>query len=296
MMEERPFANEHACRLRDPGAFQEGSFKRMGRTSNGKRYDVIMGRLKGETALTEQAFRYPRKIWAVSEARKHCKEHDGKLFEPATEGSEMPEFGEVGLGDREVRFTAEHEIRFEQREDGVQRLSGYPAVFNRLSVPLFGFREIIRPGAFTKSLKNPDVRALWNHDTRLVLGRVKNQTLTLFEDEKGLGFSNIVPNTSWARDTVETIRRGDVDQMSFAFRVRKGGDRWTKPHGEDKDALRELLDVELFEVSPVTFPAYPQTTVSVRDFVQAMIAEETGYCGPDPGLLKKHLTLVELEV
>ena len=80
----KPFPNEHACRLRNPGDFKPGSFRSMTRTSNGKKYRVIMGRLKGETTLTEQSYRYKKKIWTEDSARKHCKAHKGSRFEPAT--------------------------------------------------------------------------------------------------------------------------------------------------------------------------------------------------------------------
>ena len=84
--EEKPYPNEHACRLRDPKDFQEGSFRRMKREHEGKEYSVIMGRLKGEDSLTDQAFRYKKDVWEVSEARAHCKDHKGS-FEPAGESS-----------------------------------------------------------------------------------------------------------------------------------------------------------------------------------------------------------------
>jgi len=81
-MELKPYPNEHACRLRDPGDFQDGSFRRMTRTSDGKKYFVIMGRLDGEDTLTEQAYRYNKEVWEASEAKGHCKDHDG-TFEAA---------------------------------------------------------------------------------------------------------------------------------------------------------------------------------------------------------------------
>ena len=209
----------------------------------------------------------------------------------------MKEF-EIRIGEHEIRLTDDHEIRLEEREDGVVRLTGYAALFNRLSVPLGGFREVIRSGAFAKGIKNPDIRALWNHESGKVLGRQKNGSLQVWEDDKGLGFRVAIPNTTWGRDATETIRRGDVDQMSFGFRVPKGGDRWTEPDGENKDALRELVDVELVEVSPVSFPAYPQTTVTLRDLVLSMAAtEEKGpHGGPEIALLRKRLTTTAAEV
>lgn len=82
--EAKPYPNEHACRLRDPGDFEEGSFRRITRTSGGKKYAIIMGRLKGEDTLTEQAYRYKKEVWSEDEARAHCGEHDGR-FEPASD-------------------------------------------------------------------------------------------------------------------------------------------------------------------------------------------------------------------
>lgn len=138
------------------------------------------------------------------------------------------------------------------------RIVGYAAVFNTYSEPLGSFREIIRPGAFRNALE-ADVRALWNHDPNYVLGRTKNGTLKLAEDERGLAVEIEPPGTTWAHDALESIRRGDVDQMSFGFRAVR--ERWLADRGGQ---VRELLEVELFDVSPVTFPAYQETTVQVR--------------------------------
>lgn len=82
----KPFPNEHACRLKDPGAFQPDSFRRTTRDHNGKTYSVIMGRLKGDDTMTEQAFRYPKDTWTADAARSHCSSHDGARFEPASDG------------------------------------------------------------------------------------------------------------------------------------------------------------------------------------------------------------------
>lgn len=80
---ERPYPNEHACRLRPPEDFQKGSFRRVKRKHNGKEYSIIMGKLKGKDTMTEQAYRYPKDVWSEEEARKHCEDHKGNLFEPA---------------------------------------------------------------------------------------------------------------------------------------------------------------------------------------------------------------------
>lgn len=92
--EGKPFPNEHACRLRDPGDFDEDSFRRMTRTSDGKKYFVIMGKLEGEDTMTEQAYRYDKEVWEKDDAETHCGEHDGS-FEAAT-GSSALDAGKLG--------------------------------------------------------------------------------------------------------------------------------------------------------------------------------------------------------
>ena len=149
------------------------------------------------------------------------------------------------------------ELRVEGKEK--RKITGYASVFNQWSEDLGGFREIVRPGAFKKTIKEADVRALFNHDPNYVLGRNKAGTLQLEEDDKGLKIDIDPPDTQWARDLTTSIERGDIDQMSFGFRTVK--DSWGE---EDDKNTRELLEVELFDVSPVTYPAYPTTVVGVR--------------------------------
>ncbi|MBC7107023.1 MAG: HK97 family phage prohead protease, partial [Firmicutes bacterium] len=166
-----------------------------------------------------------------------------------------------GLGlEIERRTVPFVEVRLEVPDGGGQPvIRGYAAVFDSPSEHLGSFREIIRRGAFARSIKEGDVRALWNHDSNYVLGRTKNGTLKLKEDIHGLAVEILPPDTQFARDFVESIRRGDVDQMSFGFRAVR--DNWYTSDGE---TLRELVDVELYDVSPTAFPAYPQTSVTVR--------------------------------
>lgn len=139
-------------------------------------------------------------------------------------------------------------------------IEGYAAVFNSLSVVIYSmFRERIAPGAFAATLGD-DIRALWNHNTDFPLGRTKNNTLRLVEDDAGLKVAIEPPATQLARDFVTSIERGDVDQMSFAFNALD--ETWDEL--EDGTVVRTLLKVRLFEVSPVTFPAYQATSVGVR--------------------------------
>lgn len=156
------------------------------------------------------------------------------------------------------------ELRVQDNGDKPAKITGYAAVFNSLSEPLSDwwagtFREMIRPGAFKNAIERDDVRALWNHDPNYVLGRNKSGTLSLSEDDVGLKIEITPPDAQWARDLMESMRRGDVDQMSFGFRVVT--DAWRMQDGED---IRELLDVELFDVSVVTYPAYTETSAAVR--------------------------------
>ncbi len=144
-------------------------------------------------------------------------------------------------------------------EDG-GRLVGYPAVFGQLSEQLGYFREKIRPGAFAKTIQEADVRALWNHDANYVLGRTSNGTLKLTEDEHGLRAEIEPPDTTWANDLRASIKRGDIDKLSFGFEAVR--DEWNDDRTE-----RELVEVRLYDVSPVTFPAYPQTEVSLRNLL-----------------------------
>lgn len=150
--------------------------------------------------------------------------------------------------------------QFELRKDeitGNQKLVGYAAVFDQLSEDLGGFREKIQRGAFAKTL-GLDVRALVDHESSKVLGRTKNKTLLLEEDSHGLKATINPPDTQMARDTVMLVEGGYVDQMSFGFRTIS--DKWESKDGED---IRTLTEVELFDVSIVTYPAYTGTDIKV---------------------------------
>lgn len=169
---------------------------------------------------------------------------------------------------REVRTVVTGEIRALTGEGQTGRtLTGYAAVFNALSEDLGGFVEQIAPGAFKKTLQEADVRALWNHSPDVVLGRTKSGTLRLVEDQVGLRFELDLPNTQAANDLIELVNRGDVNQMSFAFRTVK--DAWA-PAAANEMPVRTLQEVALLDVSPVTYPAYPQTSAAVRAMVEQL--------------------------
>jgi Escherichia/Staphylococcus phage prohead protease len=150
-------------------------------------------------------------------------------------------------------------------EDGAEQahIIGHAAVFNEWTT-IWDFQELILPGAFARAIEEKDdVRALWNHDPNYVLGRSASGTLALAEDETGLAVDITPPDTQWARDNLVTMRRGDVSQMSFGFVVGKANSDWRT--NEDGVWERTIKTVdELWDVSPVTFPAYPSTDAQVR--------------------------------
>ncbi len=156
-------------------------------------------------------------------------------------------------------------LRFEKRAgDDPPTLRGHAAVFNKVTELWPGVREIIAPGAFARALRErQDVKALVNHDAGKLLGRTKVGTLELNEDKIGLRSIIFPPNTTVAADTMELVQRGDLDQMSFGFRVPEDGDTITELQGGE--LLRTLVDVDLVDVSVVTFPQYPEASVSVRE-------------------------------
>ena len=150
---------------------------------------------------------------------------------------------------------------FETREDDGNRIiEGYFSVFNSIYEIAPGMTESVAPGAFSRSLAN-DVRALTNHDTTLVLGRVKAGTLELREDAHGLwGDITINPNDGDALNLYERVKRGDVDQCSFGFEIVSE----ETEHRDDGSMHWTITDVNLFEVSACTFPAYEATNISAR--------------------------------
>lgn len=154
-----------------------------------------------------------------------------------------------------------------------RKIRGTAIVFNSLSVDLGGFREVIKPEAIDRTLREGlDVRALVDHDSAKIIGRTKAGTLALRKSRKGLEIVVDPPNTSYARDLVESVERGDISGMSFGFRVLT--DEWRM---EDGEAVRDVLDMVVSEVSVVGFPAYPATDVSVAQrSLQQFRSEQRG--------------------
>lgn len=158
-------------------------------------------------------------------------------------------------------------VEFEKRDDGVDEnvIEGYAAVFNKDSEDFGGWIERIAPNAFSDVL-NDNAVALFNHDMNYVLGRNK-VNVTLSQDDKGLRYKVKLPDTSFAKDLRQLIKDGIIHQSSFAFTVKE--QRWTKPSKEGEKHVRTIEKVQrLYDVSPVTTPAYPDASVGARSFAE----------------------------
>ena len=162
---------------------------------------------------------------------------------------------------RNIRMTRSIESKFQTREDGENlSIEGYFAVYDSDYQIAPGMSESIAPGAFDNTLSK-DIRALINHDTTLVIGRTKANTLQLKTDAHGLwGHIDINPNDGDAMNLYNRVKRGDVDQCSIGFDIiaeetdfrADGSVHWT------------ITDIDLFEVSACTFPAYEETNINAR--------------------------------
>lgn len=210
------------------------------------------------------------------------------------------------FGDLERRSLPFTDGQVEVRDSGegsdAYTVKGHAAVFNRKSLDLGGFQEIIAPGAFDNVLdRTPHVLLLWDHDTRYQLASTKTNRLELRVDPRGLYFwARVVGSTSHARDLRYLMDAGEVDQASFAFTVAR--DTWEiKNEGKDKETvLRTIEEVaELFDVTVTAMGAYPQTDTSVVRAYAMNYAADTGRLPTDedresPGVAETPETPVDV--
>lgn len=162
----------------------------------------------------------------------------------------------------EKRNLTTNSVEIREDDEGKRTLTGYAIKWEMKSVTMGWrrFREQFKRGAFTESLTNEDQLALWSHDTSKVLGRTKNGTLRLFEDEIGLRFELDLLDTTLGDDAYKTIKRGDVDGVSFGFQMLK--QEWDE--ADPDNVIRTVTKAKLLEISPVAFPAYPDSQISAR--------------------------------
>ncbi len=172
------------------------------------------------------------------------------------------------------RRTLHMPLEFRAAEDGSRKLRGTAVVFNQLSENLGGFREQIDPGAFDGA-DITDVRCLMNHEDSLVLGRTVSKTLRLNRDNQGVHFECDPPDTSYARDLAACMDRGDIDQCSFSFTVAPRGSDWDEDPASG-GLIRTVKHISrLWDVSVVTYPAYPQTSSELRSIAEVLSERKT---------------------
>ena len=156
------------------------------------------------------------------------------------------------------------EMQLEER-DGKTRIVGHGAVYNIRSLDLGGFIEVVKPGAFKKSLESgKEIKSFFNHDPNMVLGTTTAGTLSVVDESAGLRYEIDPPETTYANDLVVSMKRGDIKGSSFSFRTIS--DNWYMDGGQ---LMRELIEAELFELGPVTDPAYPASDSHVRNILAA---------------------------
>jgi HK97 family phage prohead protease len=179
---------------------------------------------------------------------------------------------EEEMAQREIRYIKSLSVEKRNGSTGIggeMALVGYAALYNSASKDLGGFRETIAPGTFARSLREgADVKALFNHIPDNILGRTKSGTLTLSSDDRGLRWRcQLDPKQQRHVDIYRSVERGDIDECSFAFTVAPGGQQWSEGPEENGQPMykRLLTDVDLLDVSCVTYPAYNSTSVDARN-------------------------------
>lgn len=206
----------------------------------------------------------------------NCKAHVSffGLFVFPERERKMPKTNEKIQGKRvievrEITLKSPNEFRVTGEEN--QKMTGYAAVFDQQATvdTWWGdtYKESIKKGAFAKSINESDIFAVWNHNPDIVLGSSRNKTLVLSEDDYGLSIEIEPPNSSEGRSKLESVKRGDVKKMSFAFEVIKENIVKTKDANGKEIAERTLIEVKLWEVSPVVWPAYVGTTLGARSWL-----------------------------
>jgi len=260
--EARPFPNEHSCRLKDPGKYKKFARKNCHQKHDGKCIDYIFGILEDKKSEL-QAMRYKTKVWTKEAARAHCKDHDG-TFEAAKEEDK-------GLDEPERRYLPFGQEMRAVEEDGKMIIEGYAMVYN-VYAPIWWFREIIRPGAATEALKTADEFVLWDHESSQPMARRSNDSLEVKEDDHGVHIRADVSKTFWGRNGYESVKNKVTDKMSFCFDLYREGEKWHTDEVEGvKIETREIIEfAHLYDYSPVSYPAYKQTSLDARGRVIAL--------------------------
>jgi len=256
-MEEAGYKDEERA---EPDALSVGDFVRWS-TSGGSAYGVIIQIERDGEIEADSGFKVNGTAddpAALIRIYRYSSEEEAYIErKPALNVAHR--FSTLEKFDAEVRshkaIIEKREFRMESAEYEGETIRGYAAVYNSDSEWMGGFYEQIAKGAFDDVMDN-DTRAYFNHDENLLLGRVSSGTLRLSSDERGLYYEVDLPNTSYANDLVELMKRGDVNQSSFAFLIDR--DRWEERDGKTYRIIEKVS--RLLDVSPVAQPAYPDAT------------------------------------
>jgi hypothetical protein len=235
----------HHIPVKSKELFIETSYKTID-ISKDEGIKAVIGKLKSDPdgSTHVQKYLFDVKKWSMSEAEKWVEDHKKRS------GTEKRSF-DSNLG-----------ISIDNK---VTTLLGMAIPYNRLSVnPIKGLpniKERILPGAFKRSVESgSDIFMLWNHELKYVFGRTSKGTLRLREDQNGVMFENVPPESQWVKDLIPSIKRGDISNMSFSF-ADNIDPTWTK---EERKYVRNVRDATLFEISVVTLPVYESTSVYSR--------------------------------
>lgn len=253
------YPTEHSARIIAPKKFVKGSL-RSRKVADGIRCIFGIDKASGETA--DQAYRFDVKHFTINAAEDWLAAHS---ITPAAISEATGERG--NKMNVEVRYNKAHGTTVETRTDGedkVEVITGYAARFYDGTPEteyelMDGVYERIERSAFNSAIGRDDVRGLFNHDPNMLLGRTGSGTVKLSVDKKGLRYEITAGNTSVHQNVQEHIERGDLYGSSFAFRAT--GVRW-EDDGERE--IRNITDVSLFDVGPVTYPAYEGTSTDMR--------------------------------
>lgn len=182
--------------------------------------------------------------------------------------------------EKEIRVLAT-DLEIRETDENKKMMSGYAVKWEQLSGKLGWFRrfqEKFQKGAFAETLQSDNQKALWNHNMDIVLGNTKKGTLRLKEDDIGLHFENDLPASMWGDCAHEAIKRGDIEGVSFGFRML--GEEWDE--SDPDNMIRTVTKAKLFEISPTPFPAYPQSEVQARTMDKAYEEYRAANKEPEP--------------
>lgn len=269
-----PYPNEHAARVVQPSEFIDGSFRRK-QIRQG--IAIIVGKLKSDSgSMTTQAYRFNVRYFSAADSKQWLKDHDIQYisFEPATETEEKNnnDPDEIRIQNElkeEFRYITDKEyiqrVAYDSDENKQVFVEGMGIVYNSKTEIYPGIFESILPGAFSESLSSfRTVKSFINHKPSEILSTTRSEpALEILDGENFLEFSAPIPPTTYGKDLIINLERGNIKGASFSFSISENGDHYKKL--PDGSLHRTIVEAEIYEVGPVTNPAYEQTEVNLRN-------------------------------